>query len=110
MDIHITARHFKAHDTLRSYAFDSINKLEKYFDGILSADLVLSYEKSTNSVKAAELLVKVQGAILKALEKSDDYQKSIDTAVAKVGRQLQKYKSKQREKQKKVIRITRAKV
>ncbi len=109
MDIHITARHFKAHTTLRSYAFDSINKLEKHFDGILSAHLILSYEKAKNSVKAAELVVKIQGAVLKALEKSDDYSKSLDAAVSKVERQLQKYKSKHREKQKKVIRKARAK-
>jgi putative sigma-54 modulation protein len=109
MDMHITARHFKAHETLRSYAFDSINKLENHFDGIISAKLILSYEKSLNSVKAAELIVKVQGAILKALEKSPEYTKSIDAAVQKIERQLQKHKSKKREKRKSVIRKTKSK-
>ncbi len=110
MNIHITARHFKAHETLRSYAFDAVNKLEKYSDGIISADLVLSYEKKVNSLKAAELIVKVQGSLLKSLEKSDDYAKSIDAAVAKVGRQLQKHKAKLREKKKTVIRVQRSKI
>ncbi|MFZ4620462.1 MAG: ribosome hibernation-promoting factor, HPF/YfiA family [Bacteroidota bacterium] len=104
MDMHITARHFKAHETLRSYAFRSINKLEDHYDGIISAKLILSYEKATNSVKTAELIVKVQGSILKAQEKSSEYQKSIDTAVEKIERQLQKHKSKTREKRKTVIR------
>ncbi len=110
MNVYITARHFKAHETLRSYAFDAINSLENFFDGIVSADLILSYEKNKNSVKAAELLVKVQGATLKAMSKSDDYPKSIDAAVVKVKRQLQKHKSKVRKKQKKIIRKTQSKV
>ncbi len=109
MDIHITARHFKAHETLRSYAFDAINKLENHFEGIISAKLILSYEKSLNSVKAAELIVKVQGAVLKSLEKSPEYTKSIDAAVEKIERQLQKHKSKKREKSKTVIRKTKSK-
>ncbi|HAP34881.1 MAG TPA: ribosome-associated translation inhibitor RaiA [Bacteroidetes bacterium] len=110
MNIYITARHFKAHETLRAYAFDSLNKMEKYYDGILSADLILSFEKSRNSIKAAELVVKVQGSVLKALEKTDDYIKSIDAAVIKVERQLEKYKSKHEQKDKKVIRKTREKI
>ncbi len=110
MNIYITARHFKAHETLRSYAFDSLNKLEKFYDGILSADLILSYEKSKNSLKAAELVVKVQGSVLKSLEKTDEYTKSIDLAVSKVERQLQKYKSKHEQKDKKVIRKTHEKI
>lgn len=105
MDMHITARHFKAHETLRSYAFKAINKLEDHYDGIISAKLILSYEKATNSVKAAELIVKVQGSLLKAMEKSPEYQKSIDNAVEKIERQLQKHKSKTREKRKSVIRM-----
>ncbi|MFA5833465.1 MAG: ribosome-associated translation inhibitor RaiA [Bacteroidota bacterium] len=109
MDMHITARHFKAHETLRTYAFDAINKLEKFYDGILSAKLILSYERSLNSIKAAELIVKVQGDILKSLEKSSEYQKSIDAAVSKIERQLLKHKSKKHEKQKTVIRTKTSK-
>lgn len=100
MDMHITARHFKAHETLRSYAFKAINKLEDHFDGIISAKLILSYEKSLNSVKAAELIVKVQGAVLKSVVKAPEYQKAIDTAVEKIERQLQKHKAKKRDKRK----------
>lgn len=110
MNIHITARHFKAHNTLREYAFDAINKLEKWYDGILSAKLILSYEKARNSVKAAELIVKVQGSILKSLEKTEDYHKSIDAVVSKIEVQLHKHKDKKREKRKPIIRATKAKV
>jgi putative sigma-54 modulation protein len=110
MNIFITARHFKAHEHLRSYAFEAINKLEQHFDGILSADLILSFEKSKKSVKTAELLVKVQGSVMKAIQKTDDFPKSIDAVVLKIERQLQRHKAKSREKQKAVIRTKREKV
>jgi putative sigma-54 modulation protein len=109
MDMHITARHFKAHETLRSYAFRAINKLEDHFDGIISAKLILSYEKTQNSIKTAELIVKVQGAVLKAAEQSSDYHRSIDTAVEKIERQLQKHKSKKREKRKTTLKTAASK-
>lgn len=110
MNVTITARHFKAHETLQEYAVDAIKKLEKYYDGIVSAELILSYEKPMQSIKAAELHVVVQGTLLKAIGKSEEFHKSIDAAIVKVERQLQKYKSKLREKKKIDIRRTREKV
>ncbi len=104
MDITITARHFKAHSTLREYAFTAIKKLERYYNGIVSADMILSYEKSINSVKGAELHVKVNGSLLKATEKSEDYIKSIDGVVEKLERQIQRHKSKERTKEKLTLR------
>ncbi len=110
MDIHITARHFRAHEALREYANESLKKLERYYSDIISAALILSYEKAVNSVKVAELVVTVHGTVLKAVVKSDDYVKSIDAVVQKTEKQIQKHKSKQREKKKAVIRTTREKV
>ena len=110
MEVTITARHFKAHATLRDYAEDALKKLEKYYDHIVTAEVILSYEKAANSLKSAEVLVSVHGALLKGIDKSDDFPKSIDIAVAKVERQLVKYKAKQREKKKTTIREKQAKV
>jgi putative sigma-54 modulation protein len=110
MNVTITARHFKAHETLREYALGSMKKLEKYYDNIVTAEVILGYEKSANSLKSAEVLVSVHGALLKAIDKSEDFPKSIDAAVAKVERQLVKYKAKQREKKKTTIREKQAKV
>ncbi|MBW7889018.1 MAG: ribosome-associated translation inhibitor RaiA [Bacteroidetes bacterium] len=110
MDITITARHFKAHDSLRMYAFDAVKKLERYYNGIISANVILSYEKAQRSVKKAEFHINVYGTLIKALEKSDDFMKSIDSAMEKAERQIRKYKGKQREKYKIVIRQAQAKV
>ena len=110
MDIHITARHFRAHETLRTHAQESLKKLERFHRDIISAAMVLSYEKAIHSVKVVELHITVHGAVLKLLVKSEDFIKSIDAAIQKIERQIQKYKSKQRDKKKAVIRKKQSKV
>lgn len=104
MEILFTARHFKAHDTLRTYALDAVRKLERFYDGIVRSNVILSYERTHNSLKTAEIHLIVYGSLLKAIEKSDDYQKSIDAAIAKLERQLQRYKSRLHKKEKSQVR------
>lgn len=104
MDIQFTARHFKAHDSLRDYAHDAVKKLERYYDGIVHSDVILSYERSRNSLKVAEIHLTVYGSLLKAIEKSDDYHKSIDAAIEKLERQLKRYKSKLHKREKSEVR------
>lgn len=104
MDIKFTARHFKPHESLRDYAQDAVKKLERSYDGIVKSDIILSFERSRNSLKVAEIHLTVYGTLLKAVQKSDDYQKSVDNAVAKLERQLVKYKSKLHEKAKSKVR------
>jgi putative sigma-54 modulation protein len=89
-----TARHFRAHSSLRDYGLDSLKKLEKFYDGIISAEIILSFEKSRDSVKIAEVNVSVHSKILNAVEHSEDFNKSIDQAIGKLERQLVKYKAK----------------
>src|ERR1039457_5022983 len=94
MNLSITARKFKAHDTLKEYISGEVASLEKYIDNILNVDVVLSYLNSKENVKTAEIILQVPGQILKAEEKSDDFKKSVAASVEKLSRQLQKLKSK----------------
>ncbi|MBI4535214.1 MAG: ribosome-associated translation inhibitor RaiA [Ignavibacteriae bacterium] len=110
MDIQFTARRFRAHPEVKAHAIDEVRKLGKFYDGILSADIILSYERGTNSVKTAEVNLHVFGVVLSAREKSDDYYKSIDAATGKLSIQLKKYKSKLRAKDKNKVRSIQAKV
>lgn len=110
MDIRITARHFTANDSLREYAFSALKKLERYYNGILNADMVLSYQKLQNSIKTVELHVNVYGTTLKAVSGTEDFSKSVDEAIDKVERQIQRYKSKLRDKEKEKIRKVYEKV
>ena len=104
MDVHFTARRFKAHREVRDHALVSIQKLDRFYDGIVRADVVLSYEHKPNSTKIAELSVRVFGVILTAKEKSQDFHKSIDLAVEKLERQLDRYKAKLRTRDKRTLR------
>jgi putative sigma-54 modulation protein len=110
MDIRITARHFTANDSLREYAYAALKKLERYYNGILTADMVLSYQKMQNSIKTVELHVNVYGTTLKSVSGTEDFSKSVDEAIEKVERQIQRYKSKLREKEKVKIRKAYEKV
>jgi putative sigma-54 modulation protein len=104
MDLHFTARKFKAHENIKSHALESVKKLDKYYDGIVRGDVILSFERTTNSLKTAEINLHVHGTILSAKEKSEDFLKSIDIAIDKLERQLQKYKTKIRSKDIKTLR------
>lgn len=96
MNVQFTARHFKAHEGLKHYALQQVSTLKKYYDGIVQGNIVLRYEKPKDSLKIAEINLAVYGTQLVAIEKSENFYKSIDNAVEKLERQLLKYKGKRR--------------
>lgn len=103
MDIHFTARRFKANKTIKDYAINAIRNLDRYYDGIIRCDIILSFERKPNSIKTAEINLHVHRHILTTKEKSDDFMKSIDLAIDKITRRLDKFKSKLYSKDKKLL-------
>ena len=104
MATHFTARKFKARTELKSYALEEVKKLDKFYDAIVRADVILSYERTSQSVKNAEINLHVNGSVLSARESSEEFHKSIDLAIAKLERQLAKHKTKLRVKDKRTLR------
>lgn len=96
MQINITARHFKAPERLKKFAENEIRRLEKFFNGIIDCNIILDYIKSNQSKHIAEIHLKVYGQLLSVSEISDDMYKSIDKAIDKLERKLQKYKARLR--------------
>ena len=94
MNITITARKFKAHDTLKEFISGEVSSLEKFNDEILDVDVILSYQNSKDSIKTAEIILQVPGHSLTAEGATDDFKKSVSFAVEKIGRQLEKIKTK----------------
>src|SRR3989339_686041 len=94
MNIIITSRKFKARDILKDFITTEVKSLQKYYDRILSADVILSYQNSRDSIKIAEIILQVPGQTLTATEESDEYKKAVSAAVEKLSRQLSKRKSK----------------
>ena len=89
MRINITARHFKLSEKMKEYAEKEVFRLKKYYDGIIDAEIILSWEKK---YRMAEIKIAVYGTILTAHERSEDMYSSIKEAVDKLERQLIKYK------------------
>ncbi|MBM4159509.1 MAG: ribosome-associated translation inhibitor RaiA [Ignavibacteria bacterium] len=106
----VTSRHFKAHGTLVDYAKASVEKLDRFYDGIIKCEVKLSFEKSRNSVKIAEIIVTVYKSRLTGVARTEDFHKSIDAASEKVLVQLKKYKDRLRNKDRIQVRRVRAKV
>ena len=92
--VNITSRHFKAHETLQDYIKNEIETLTKYHEDILYSDVILSFERSINSIKNCEIILKLRDRIITSKESTDDFVKSIDKAVNKIEAQILKYKGK----------------
>lgn len=94
MNISITARKFKAHETLKTFIKDEVSSLQKFYEGILSADVILSYQNAKENIKIAEIVLQIPGQTLNSAEETDDFKKSVTASVQKLARQLDKTKSK----------------
>ncbi len=110
MHTKFTARRFRARLEIRAHAIDAIKKLDKFYDGIVNADIILSFEGAAKNIKIAEANLRVHGVVLSAKEKSDDFIKAIDAVVEKLGIQLTKYKSKLHARDKNKVRAILEKV
>ncbi len=94
MNVQVTARRFKAHESLKEFAMKEVKRLERFSDNITKADVILSYERAKDSIKTAEIVLHMNGQNLLASESTDDFKKSIELAVVKLERQLDKLKTK----------------
>ncbi len=99
----ITARHFDLSNDMKKKAEADIDGLKKFYDNIISADLILDSEKHR---KKAELKVRVYNQTLAATADTDDIYSSIDAVVEKIKGQLKKYKGKLKDKRAEEITST----
>jgi len=98
MTLIFTARHFKAHDSLKEFAEAELSKISKYYDGIIKSEVILFYDKPTNSIKTAEVIVHGNNhQTFTAKESTNDFKLSIETAIEKIAVQVKKYKDKLRD-------------
>jgi len=94
MNINITSRKFKAKESLKDFIKIELKSLEKFNENIIEADVVLSFLHMKDSIKVAEIILRLPGKSLVATEESDDFQKAFVATVNKLERQLKKYKTK----------------
>ena len=90
MKIKIAERHANASEALRGYVVEKTESLERYFDRIISVDVVLSVEKQRQIADFHAHLTNKK--IIAAHEESTDMYASIDKAVDRLRRQLVRFK------------------
>ena len=100
MQTQITARHFDANDGLKEYASKKLSKLERYYDGITDARVVLGEDGSAGSSKSAEIVVHVYQQTLSATGEGATHEDAIDQCIGALQRQIKKYKAKLKSKDK----------
>ena len=94
MNIQITSRKFKAKDSLKDFIKDEVKALEKFYDDILDVNVVLSFTHPKDSIKIAEVIVKLPGKSITIENSSDTFEKSVSSSVEKIKTQLKKIKTK----------------
>lgn len=90
MKVKIVERHAAPSEALRGYVLEKTEALKRYFDRIISVDVVLSVEKERQIADFHAHLTNRK--IIKAHEESPDMYASIDKAINRLKRQLVKYK------------------
>ena len=95
MKIKVTGRHSSVSRQMKEYALEKAERLERFFDRIQSAELILNIEGGRN---VAEIRVAVPGDAHFGKEESEDMYSSIDLLVDNIGRQLRRYKGRLRDR------------
>jgi len=100
MNIQLNTVHFTADQKLIDFVNKKVPKLETYFDGIISAEVILKVVKpETANNKVAELKLSIPGTdYLFAEKQADSFEEAIDLAIDAIHRQLSKYKEKLKDK------------
>jgi putative sigma-54 modulation protein len=89
-----TARHFDPSKELHEYAENAVQKLDQFYDRILTCDIILEPIPDDDAPQQAELNVKVPQKLINAKEQASSYEQAINMVIDTVARQLKKYKKK----------------
>lgn len=94
MNLNISGHHLDLTPPLREYVTNKIKRIERHFDHLINADVILSVEKLRHK---AEATVHASGADLHAEAVVDaDMYAAIDALMDKLDQQTRKHKDKLR--------------
>jgi ribosome hibernation promoting factor len=91
LEINVTFRHAESSKVLREHIQEKINRLSKYFIKPTNAHVILNVEGTRHM---AEISFSENHSLFNAKALSHDMYLSVDRALAKIERQLKKYKEK----------------
>ncbi len=94
LDIH--SIHFDADVKLTEFIQRKLDKLELFYDGIISGEVFLRLDKSdVNENKIVEIRLEVPGPALFSKRQAKTFEEATDGTVEALRRQIKKLKSKQ---------------
>lgn len=91
MQITVTFRHMDAVEDFKKYSEEKLDRVNKYIDRPIEANIVLSVEKHRN---IADISLVADRTVINGKEETDNMYSSIDLAVDKIERQLRKHKER----------------
>jgi putative sigma-54 modulation protein len=91
MQINITGHHVDITPALRAYVEEKLERLERHFDNITNAHVILEIEKDRQK---AEATINVSRGRVYADSENENMYAAIDSLVDKLGRQIKKHKEK----------------
>ncbi|MCF1428435.1 MAG: ribosome hibernation promoting factor [Shewanella sp.] len=91
MQINLTGHHIEITSSLREYVESKFTKLERHFDQINNAHVVLSVDKLQ---QIAEAKLHINGGEIFATSEHEDMYAAIDVLIDKLDRQVIKHKEK----------------
>ena len=96
MDIQFQAVEFDADQKLIALIEKKVNKLETFYDHIISAEIFLKLESRSAQIKDKTVTIKVNipGKTLVAERTAKVFEEGVDEAVDSLRRQLKKHKEK----------------
>jgi len=95
MEIQIQSIHFKADRKLTGFINEKVEKLNQFFEGIISSEIFLRLDKADNSAnKVAEIKIHVPGNEFYVKRQCKTFEESVDTCVQALTKQVKKYKEK----------------
>ncbi|RJS92248.1 ribosome hibernation-promoting factor, HPF/YfiA family [Salinisphaera sp. Q1T1-3] len=91
MNLNISGHHVDMTNALRDYVASKMERIERHFDHVLDAEVVLEVEKLRHK---AEATMQIRGAKLHAEAVKEDMYAAIDCMVDKLDRQTIRHKEK----------------
>jgi putative sigma-54 modulation protein len=91
MQLSISGHHVEISESLKNYINSKMQKVERHFDQVIDAHVVLDVEKQRHK---AETTLQLSGSTIHAASENDDMYAAIDAMVDKLDRQVRKHKEK----------------
>ena len=95
MNITVNARHMDITEAIRGHAHEKAQKLQRYYDRIMSIEVIIDIEGGTPMVEV--VLTAPHNTTFVARHRGEDMYGCIDNAVHKVEEQLRRHKDRLRD-------------